>query len=40
MGDRAVGKVKTVSYPNGYDVLFVKENGEWKMSNMDPKTVK
>ena len=40
VGDRAVGKVKTVSYPNGYDVLFVKENGEWKMSNMDPKTVK
>ena len=40
VGDRAVGKVKTVSYPNGYPVLFVKENGEWKLSNMDPKTVK
>ncbi len=35
-GDKAVAKVKTVSYPNGFDVLFVKENGEWKMSNIDP----
>jgi len=35
-GDKAVAKVKTVSYPNGFEVLFVNENGEWKMSNMDP----
>ncbi|MGD9561275.1 MAG: hypothetical protein AB7F88_03875 [Pyrinomonadaceae bacterium] len=35
-GDKAVAKVKTVSYPNGFDVLFIKENGEWKMSNIDP----
>lgn len=35
-GDKGVAKVKTVSYPNGFEVLFVKENGEWKMSNMDP----
>lgn len=36
-GDRAIGKVRTKGYPNGFDVLFVKENGEWKMSTMDPK---
>jgi hypothetical protein len=37
-GDKAVGKIRTKGYPNGFDVLFVKENGEWKMSTMDPKT--
>ena len=36
-GDKAVARVITVSYPEGFDVLFVKENGEWKMSTMDPK---
>ena len=35
-GDKAVARVKTISYPNGFEVLFIKENGEWKMSNMDP----
>ena len=35
-GDKAVAKVKTVSYPNGFEVLFVNEGGEWKMSNLDP----
>ncbi len=38
VGEKAVGKIKTKAYPNGFDVLFVKENGEWKMSTMDPKT--
>ncbi len=36
-GDKAVAKVRTPAYPNGYDVLFIKENGEWKMSNIDAK---
>ena len=36
-GDKAVGKIKTMAYPNGFDVLFVKEGGEWKMSNMTPE---
>lgn len=36
-GDMAVARVKTVSYPNGFEVLFLKENGEWKMSSLDPK---
>lgn len=37
-GDKAVARVRTPAYPNGYEVLFVKENGEWKMSNLDAKT--
>lgn len=36
-GDKAVGRVKTISYPNGFEVLFVKEGGEWKMSNIAPE---
>ncbi len=36
-GDKGVARVKTKSYPNGFEVLWVKENGEWKMSNVDPK---
>ena len=36
-GDKAVAKVKTVSYPTGFDVLWIKENGEWKMSNITPE---
>lgn len=36
-GDKAVARVKTVSYPSGFDVLFVKEGGEWKMSNISPE---
>ena len=36
-GDKAVAKVRTPAYPNGYEVLFIKENGEWKMSNISPE---
>lgn len=36
-GDKAVAKVRTPAYPNGYDVLFIRENGEWKMSNITPE---
>lgn len=37
-GDKAVARVITKSYPPpGYEVLWIKENGEWKMSSMDPK---
>lgn len=35
-GDRAVGKIKSKGYPNGIDVVFVKEGGEWKLTNEDP----
>lgn len=36
-GDKAVARIKTPSYPNGYEVLFVKEGGEWKMSSISPE---
>jgi ribosome-binding factor A len=35
-GDTAVAKVFYDSYPNGLDVYFEKENGEWKMTNKSP----
>jgi hypothetical protein len=37
-GDKAVARVITKSYPApGFPVLWIKENGEWKMSSVDPK---
>lgn len=36
-GDKAVARVKTKSYPNGFEVLWIKENGEWKMSSIAPE---
>jgi hypothetical protein len=35
-GDRATALTKTDSYPNGIEVVFQKENGEWKMTNKSP----
>ncbi len=35
-GDRAVGLIRTEPYPNGFKVAFVKENGEWKLTNETP----
>lgn len=35
-GDTAVAKIYLESYPNGFDVYFEKENGEWKMTNKSP----
>lgn len=35
-GDSAVAKIRTKGYPNGIDVVFVKENGEWKLTNRSP----
>ncbi len=31
-GDRAIGKIKSKGYPNGNDVVFIKEDGEWKLT--------
>src|SRR5438105_6342575 len=31
-GDTAVAKIRSNRYPNGIDVIFVKENGEWKLT--------
>lgn len=35
-GDKAVGELVAGAYPNGFKVVFVKENGEWKMTNQSP----
>jgi hypothetical protein len=35
-GEKAVGEIVSGAYPNGFKVLFVKENGEWKMTNQSP----
>lgn len=35
-GDQAVAEVRGDSYPNGIKMLFVKENGEWKLTNRSP----
>jgi len=36
-GDTATAEVKTLGYPNGIMVVFVKENGEWKLTNRRPE---
>lgn len=35
-GDTAIAEVRTDSMPNGAKYKFVKENGEWKMTNESP----
>ena len=35
-GDSAVAEIRADSYPNGIKVVFVKENGEWKLTNKSP----
>lgn len=35
-GDTAVAEVRTTSMPNGVRVVFVKEGGEWKLTNRVP----
>jgi|ERR1043166_717165 hypothetical protein len=35
-GDKAVGTIHSDKYPRGIKVVFVKENGEWKMTNKSP----
>jgi len=37
-GDKAVGMVTTNKYSR-FKVLFVKENGDWKITNMSPDSV-
>jgi hypothetical protein len=36
-GDTATAEVRTLGYPNGIVVVFVKENGEWKLTNRRPE---
>ncbi len=35
-GDTAIGKIISNKYPNGIKIVFIKENGEWKMTNKSP----
>lgn len=35
-GDVAVAEMRGGSYPNGIKIKFVKETGEWKMTNESP----
>jgi hypothetical protein len=35
-GDVGIAEVKTEGAPNGFKIKFVKENGEWKMTNEFP----
>lgn len=35
-GDRAIAEVTTETYPNGVPMYFVKESGEWKITNESP----
>ena len=35
-GDKAMGTIKSNKYPRGLTVEFVKENGEWKLTNRSP----
>ncbi len=36
-GDKAVARMKTNKAPNGMTIEFVKEGGEWKMTNRSPE---
>jgi hypothetical protein len=36
-GDVAVAEMRGGAYPNGIKIKFVKENGEWKMTNESPE---
>jgi len=35
-GDSAVAEIRADAYPNGIKIVFVKEGGEWKMTNKSP----
>ena len=35
-GDSAVAEIRSKGYPNGIKVIFVKEGGEWKLTNRSP----
>ncbi len=35
-GNTAVAEMTSESYPNGIKIKFIKENGDWKMTNESP----
>lgn len=36
-GDKGLAEIRADKFPNGIKVEFVKENGEWKMTNKSPE---
>lgn len=36
-GDTAIAEMRGGAYPNGIKIKFVRENGEWKMTNESPE---
>lgn len=36
-GESAVAEIRSKGYPNGIRVVFVKEDGEWKLTNKSPE---
>lgn len=34
-GETAIAEIRAAGYPNGIKIIFVKENGEWKLTNRD-----
>lgn len=36
-GDSASGEITTKAYPQGFRVVFEKENGQWKLTNKRPE---
>ena len=36
-GDTAIAEMRGGAYPNGIKIKFIKENGEWKMTNESPE---
>lgn len=36
-GDKAIAEIRNENMPNGIRVEFVKENGEWKLTNKSPE---
>jgi Putative lumazine-binding len=36
-GNTAIAELRTESYPNGIKIKFVKENNEWKFTNVSPE---
>lgn len=37
-GDTAIAEIQNENMPNGIKVRFVKENGQWKITNLSPET--
>ncbi|HVF46985.1 MAG TPA: nuclear transport factor 2 family protein [Pyrinomonadaceae bacterium] len=38
-GETAIAEIRADPYPNGLKVIFVKENGEWKLTNKSPGSI-